>query len=137
VWAGKPVNYAAKAAQQADRHELIVTGSVWDEVEKNDYLAVTCPCNGGPKATLWENVSIDKIPEGDRERDGRVLTSTWCAIHGVEYSAAIMAGEKKRSDADSAKAALSKQLSSDPYRLARTQKRIERAHLRRGLRRGR
>jgi class 3 adenylate cyclase len=133
VWAGKPVNYAAKAAQQADRHELIVTGSVWDQVEKNDYLTVTCPCNGGPKATLWTDVTIDKIPDSDAERDGRVLTSKWCKVHGAEYAAAVLAGEKKRTDADTAKAALSKQLTSNGFRLVRQRKRIELSNLRRGL----
>jgi hypothetical protein len=29
VWADKAINYAAKAAQGADRHDLVITGSVW------------------------------------------------------------------------------------------------------------
>ena len=32
VWPGKAVNYAAKAAQSADRHETVVTGSIWDAI---------------------------------------------------------------------------------------------------------
>ena len=68
VWAGKAVNYAAKCAQQADAHEMIVTGSIWDFVEGSDYLAVTCPCGTGPSDTLWSDVVIDKIHEGDGER---------------------------------------------------------------------
>src|SRR5205823_2883503 len=46
VWAGKAVNYAAKCAPQADRHEMIVAGTVWDFAEGNDYLAVSCTCAG-------------------------------------------------------------------------------------------
>lgn len=133
VWAGKPVNYAAKAAQQADRHELIVTGSVWDQVEKNDYLTITCPC-AGSKAILWTDVSIDKIPESDQERDGRLLRSKWCTVHGSEYVSAIMSGEKRRSDAEDAKAELARSLSNNQFRLARQRKRVESANLRRGLR---
>ena len=117
VWAGKPVNYAAKAAQQADRHQLLVTGSVWDQIENNDYLTVTCPCNGGPSATLWTDVVIDKIPDDDKERLGRRLRSTWCVHHGAEYAAAVMAGKRKRDDADQAKSALSKQLMSNAIRV--------------------
>src|SRR5215217_2259958 len=37
IWAGKAVNYATKAVQCSDRHQMIVTGSVWDRFEKNDY----------------------------------------------------------------------------------------------------
>jgi len=135
VWAGKPVNYAAKAAQQADRHELLVTGSVWDQIECNDYLTITCPCGGGPSASLWTDITIDKIPEEDKERYGRRLGSTWCVHHGAEYAAAIMAGSKRRDDADTAKAALSKQLMSNAIRLkAQTDRRSIR-NRRVGLRR--
>lgn len=133
VWAGKPVNYAAKAAQQALRHELLITGSVWDQIEKNDYLTITCPCGDGPSASLWTNVEIAKIPADDAERDGRRLGSTWCAIHGAEYAAAIMAGKRKRDDADTAKAALSKQLASDTYRQARQARRTAQRNQRLGL----
>ncbi|MFB7460038.1 hypothetical protein [Streptomyces sp. NPDC056188] len=98
VWAGKAVNYAAKAAQSVDRHLMAVTGSVWDRVEKNDYLAYTCPCGEGPSDTLWVDHTIDRLPDGDPEAQGRVLRSSWCAIHGEEYCAAVLRGEKKRDD---------------------------------------
>lgn len=97
VWAGKAVNYAAKAAQGADRHELIVTGSVWDAIETNEYLTFSCPCEG-PSASLWSDVTIDRLPDGDPESEGRLLTSSWCATHGEEFCGAVLAGEKKRDD---------------------------------------
>jgi class 3 adenylate cyclase len=99
VWAGRAVNYAAKAAQQADSGELIVTGGVWDWTSMNDYLAVTCPCGGGPSASLWEDVTINKIPENDGDREGKLLTSTWCLVHGGEYCSAILDGKRQRADA--------------------------------------
>ncbi|MFG2369880.1 hypothetical protein ACGFY9_00175 [Streptomyces sp. NPDC048504] len=105
VWAGKAVNYAAKAAQSVDRHLMAVTGSVWDRVEKNDYLAYTCPCGEGPSDTIWGDHIIDRLPDGDPEAQGRVLSSTWCAIHGEEYCAAVLRGEKKRNDVDHLKRA--------------------------------
>ncbi|MFJ8040248.1 hypothetical protein ACIRBX_07015 [Kitasatospora sp. NPDC096147] len=107
VWAGKAVNYAAKAAQSVDRHLMTVTGSVWDRVEKNDYLAYTCPCGDGPSDTLWGDHTIDRLPDGDPEAQGRVLSSTWCATHGEEYCAAVLRGEKKRNDVDHLKRAAS------------------------------
>ena len=97
VWAGKAVNYAAKAAQQADRDELIVTGSVWDEVKKNDYLAVSCPCQG-LSLDIWADTEIDKLPSGDPEAQGRVLGACWCDTHGAEYCAAVLAGDRRREE---------------------------------------
>lgn len=100
VWAGKAVNYAAKAAQSVERHEMAVTGTVWDQVEKNDYLVYTCPCGNGPTDALWRDQTIAHLPDGDPEAQGRVLTSTWCAVHGEDYCAAILRGERKRTDVE-------------------------------------
>ncbi|NWL10376.1 hypothetical protein DM793_03540 [Paenarthrobacter nitroguajacolicus] len=99
VWAGKPVNYAAKAAQQTDPEDILVTGSVWDEIENNDYLAFSCGCeNGQPDmvapSLLWEERTLEKIP--DDEQFGQSLKSSWCEIHGEEFCNAILAGETKR-----------------------------------------
>lgn len=134
VWAGKSVNYAAKAAQQADRHELLVTGSVWDQIESNDYLSVTCPCGDGPRATLWTDVTLDKLPEKDRERYGRRLGSTWCESHGAEYAAAIMAGKRTRDDVATAKSELSKQLLANAVRHKAQSERRDLRNRRVGLR---
>lgn len=98
VWAGRAVNYAAKAAQQADRHQMIVTGSVWDWASRNDYLAVTCSC-AAPSSSLWQDVTIEKVPEDDGQRQGKLLTSLWCTVHGPEYCAAVLEGKSTREDA--------------------------------------
>jgi class 3 adenylate cyclase len=98
VWAGKAVNYAAKAAQGADRDELIVTGSVWDVVQGIDYLAVSCPCGTGPSLDIWADTVIERLPDGDVEAQGRVLTACWCDTHGEEYCAAVLEGKRKRDD---------------------------------------
>jgi class 3 adenylate cyclase len=133
VWAGKAVNYAAKAAQGADRHELIVTGSVWDVVEKNDYLAVSCPCNSGPSLGIWVDTEIERLPDGDPEAQGRLLTACWCKIHGAEYCAAVLAGERRREDAnDVRKALLASQMRTAVRSKARAERESHLAH-RRGL----
>lgn len=97
VWAGKAVNYAAKAEQQADRHELIVTGSVWNWASGNDYLSVPCPCRQ-PTTAMWADVVIEKLPEGDGDRAGKVLLDGWCPVHGPDYCSAILAGKAVRLD---------------------------------------
>ena len=97
VWAGKAVNYAAKCAQQADKHEMIVTGSIWDWASENDYLAVSCECSV-PNPSIWSDVTIEKLPEDQPDREGKLLHTLWCKVHGADYCANVLAGKKKRSD---------------------------------------
>ncbi|WP_394253573.1 adenylate/guanylate cyclase domain-containing protein [Arthrobacter pityocampae] len=100
VWAGRPVNYAAKAAQQTDPGKTLVTGSVWDAVSNNDYIAFSCGCTEGVKGDtpsfLWEERTLDKIP--DAEKYGQVLQSGWCINHGEEFCNAILAGDSHRTE---------------------------------------
>ncbi|GAA0613208.1 hypothetical protein HPO96_23235 [Kribbella sandramycini] len=100
VWAGKPVNYAAKAAQTAEREQVIVTGTVWDRIEKNDYLAISCGCPDGPSTGIWENTEIENLPEDEPEAQGRLLKAGWCDTHGDEFCNAIMSGLRKREGLD-------------------------------------
>jgi hypothetical protein len=97
VWAGKAVNYAAKCAQQADRHEMIVTGSVWDWVSENDYLAVSCGCST-PSPSIWSDLTIEKLPETEPDREGKLLHAIWCKVHGSAYCASVLAGKRTRDD---------------------------------------
>jgi class 3 adenylate cyclase len=114
VWAGKAVNYAAKAAQGANRHIMVVTGSVWDRVESNDYLAISCPCRTGPGLSIWEDTEIERLPDGDPEAQGRSLSAFWCSVHGEEYCTAVLGGKRNRSDVEE----LSKVLAASQMRNA-------------------
>lgn len=134
VWAGKAVNYAAKAAQGAGRHEIVVTGTVWDAIEKNDYLTVTCGCPDGIPAQLWENVEIERLPDDEPDAQGRVVRSSWCAIHGEEFCNAILRGEKKRPEAESERAKALRSQYADSLRETSRRKRELRLAHRKGLR---
>lgn len=128
VWAGKPVNYAAKAAQQASRHELIVTGSVWDAIKDNDYLTVSCGHgDGNSPATLWEDVDIERLTHDEDEAKGRLLKSTWCSECGPHFVAAILDGETKRDDADDVRAS-AKSFKSAVWEMAAQRRQDARAH---------
>jgi class 3 adenylate cyclase len=100
VWAGHAVNYATKAAQQTDPKNLVVTAGVWDQIQTNDFLSFSCGCDGSGNPSnlslLWTDVELDKIP--DEERFGESISSPWCQVHGEQFCAAIMAGEKYRKD---------------------------------------
>ncbi|WP_328844701.1 hypothetical protein [Streptomyces sp. NBC_00258] len=134
VWAGKAVNYAAKCAQSADRHEMIVTGSVWDRVEKNDYLSISCSCNSGPSADIWETLNIDRLPDSDPEASGRKLKVGWCEVHGQEYCEAVLAGRKKRQDVDGVRSTLQRNLMRDAIFSKAQAERVTRDARRSGLR---
>ena len=100
VWPGKAVNYAAKASQSADAGELIVTGSVWDALQDNDYITFSCDCST-PSPSLWHDHSIDRLEHDNAERSGRCLTSAWCSICGEEFCERIRTGDTHRSSVDS------------------------------------
>lgn len=106
IWAGKPVNYATKAAQGADRHEMVVAGSVWDHIASNDFLAFSCPCGTGPSRGIWADHTIERLSDDDPEAVGRVLSATWCGTHGAEYCEAVLAGKRKRDDTNGVRKAL-------------------------------
>lgn len=98
VWAGRAVNYASKAGSAGERHQLVVTGSVWDRIENNDYLTVSCGC-AEPNDSIWQNVTIDRLREGDdAEGAGRLLTSKWCVKCGPDFCRAVLDGETQRED---------------------------------------
>lgn len=94
VWAGKPVNYAAKCAQAAERHQMIVTQQVWETFKNNDYIAFSCDCKDGPTANLWTETTVNRLPQDDQA--AVVLNSAWCQKCGPEFCEAIMAGETTR-----------------------------------------
>jgi class 3 adenylate cyclase len=95
VWAGKPVNFAVKCAQRADRHELIATGSVYDKLAPNDYIDYSCGCPSGIPYPLWTEIEVAKL--GKHSQCMR-LGSDWCDEHGDEFCRAILAGKKNRDD---------------------------------------
>lgn len=106
VWAGKPVNFAAKCAQAASRHEVVVTQDVWEKYKRNDYIAFSCSCHDGPSANLWKDKVVQTLP--DDEQDAVVLEAGWCETCGPEYCAAIMAGKTKRDIPESVRQAVNK-----------------------------
>jgi class 3 adenylate cyclase len=132
VWAGKAVNFAAKCAQQAVAGELIVTGSVWDFVEENDYLSLSCECGTGP-AQLWSDVTIKKIAGDEGEDAGRLLRSAWCMIHGAEFCASVLEGKSERLDAPQVREAMVKALRHESFMEAQRVKRIATRNRIRGL----
>lgn len=101
VWAGKPVNWAAKCAGAADGDQLIVTQAVYGKFEQNDYITHSCGCGlGGPgtavPARIWVDEYVDTLPQ-DQMRCKR-LTSRWCENCGDDFYQAVLGGKTERDD---------------------------------------
>lgn len=100
VWAGKPVNYATKCAQAADRHGVVITDRVFSRLEDNDYAIFSCGCPGGDQpivVPLWGSLTVPALG-GDAGCKVFPTASSWCATHGDEFCRRIVAGDKRRGD---------------------------------------
>jgi len=129
VWPGKAVSYAAKAAESGDTGKMIVTGSVWDAVEDNDYITFTCDC-GTPTPTLWQDHEILQLDHDDIERSGRCLTSSWCNNCGEVFCTQILAGETDRSEVNEYRQDLQRTLFKDAIAQKHATLRRDRQNLR-------
>jgi class 3 adenylate cyclase len=57
VWAGKPVNMAAKLASRSMTGELLVSDRYFGNL-KNDKALLSCGCPSGPRVNLWSEVDL-------------------------------------------------------------------------------
>lgn len=98
VWAGKPVNWATKCAQAAERHELVVTERVWNRLKDNAYVTWSCGCSDdtpiGRYVNLWDTVQVQKLPTEDWSCHR--LKSAWCVNCGEDFCVAILSGKRQR-----------------------------------------
>jgi class 3 adenylate cyclase len=88
VWAGKPVNMAAKLASLSDNEELLASSRFFSNL-KDEHVLLSCGCPSGTKASLWSERDLSQ----DKRFDFQVaycLKSNWCRIHGREYCEAIL-----------------------------------------------
>jgi class 3 adenylate cyclase len=103
IWAGKAVNYAAKCAQAADAHQIIVTPDVYTLLEGNDYIRYSCRCVSllakafaAAPHPVWDKLHVRSL--GEYGRGCRVRTRPWCETCGNEFADAILSGEHRRDD---------------------------------------
>lgn len=87
VWAGKPVNMAAKLAAKTIDGELLVSDRFYGAIP-DGHARYSCGCRsaqpGQGKTMLWSPVDLT----GDTKFDFQTaycLKSQWCTIHGTEY----------------------------------------------------
>jgi class 3 adenylate cyclase len=87
VWAGKPVNMAAKLASLSKSGELWVSDRYFEGLT-NDKALNSCGCPDGNRVSLWHEEDLTGDERFDFERAYR-LTSKWCVTHGNEFCSEI------------------------------------------------
>ena len=109
VWAGKPVNMAAKLSSVTEPNQLAVPDRVFRQYEaasrlRQRALIWSCGCDGddqgdgldvpaGQTPNLWvkELTPVDLGLDFDHLYK---LSSKWCAIHGSEFCETIITGKR-------------------------------------------
>lgn len=96
VWAGKPVNMAAKLAALSKDNQLLVSDRYFENIQ-HELVLLSCGCTWdedgnrveGEKRELWTE---EDVSEDDRFDFGKIhsLYSNWCEIHGKEYCEEIL-----------------------------------------------
>ena len=84
VWAGKPVNMAAKLASRSTGNSLWVSNRYYARIA-DDKARNSCGCNSesGPKP-LWERRDVSEDERFDFDT-AYSLGSNWCNKHGLSY----------------------------------------------------
>ena len=88
VWAGKPVNMAAKLATLAEPGELLVSDRYYNTIP-DERARLSCGCPSGEKLLLWAEVGLAEDARFDFDKAHR-LKSCWCPTHGDEYCESVL-----------------------------------------------
>ena len=95
VWAGKPVNMAAKLAALSEDNELHVSDRYYQNIQ-HDLAIMSCGCSytstgrvEGGKKPLWTELDVSEDDRFDFDK-AHCLSSIWCIVHGAEYCEAIL-----------------------------------------------
>jgi class 3 adenylate cyclase len=94
VWAGKPINMAAKLAARSNDKELLVSDRYYNSLSKDIHLQKTCGCTTTPSDSyeeidIWSprDCSEDRIFDFDLAYS---MSNIWCSVHGKEWAEAIL-----------------------------------------------
>ena len=109
VWAGKPVNMAAKLSSVAGNNQVVVSERVFKGYEagsqlRQKALLCSCGCSGrkrgsgldiptGQGSLLWKKVAVPGNLGLDFANAYR-LTKSWCPRHGAEFCETVVTGRR-------------------------------------------
>lgn len=89
VWAGKPVNMAAKLASLSSDNKLLVSNRFHSRLSADEAIN-SCGCyNNGVSTPLWSEVDLSEDDRFDFDT-AYALGSDWCVTHGRAYAKRIL-----------------------------------------------
>lgn len=93
VWAGKPVNMAAKLASLTTAGQLLVSERVYNRVT-HEKVRMSCGCPNGVPKPLWteRDVSADRRFDFSKVY---LLESNWCQSHGAAFCESTVSLDKR------------------------------------------
>ncbi|HEY9296010.1 MAG TPA: hypothetical protein VIQ31_06490 [Phormidium sp.] len=83
VWAGKPINMAAKLASLSTDNKLWVSDRFFRNI-KDKKATHSCGCPLGEKSELWTKEDVSKDERFDFDT-AYSLNSNWCKTHGKTF----------------------------------------------------
>jgi class 3 adenylate cyclase len=92
VWAGKPVNMAAKLSSLSEHNQLFVSDRYYEKLT-DDKARYSCTCTDGTNKFLWKEYDVQETKIFDFNK-AYYLESNWCATHGKEYFESLLALDK-------------------------------------------
>jgi class 3 adenylate cyclase len=92
VWAGKPVNMAAKLAGTSTDNRLWISDRYHRNL-KDEKAVLSCGCDGSGRPTgksqLWQREDLSTDNRFDFNT-AYSLGSDWCAVHGKDFCASLV-----------------------------------------------
>lgn len=90
VWAGKPINMAAKLASLTQPGELLVSDRYFSKIT-DELVRESCGCPNDEKRDLWTEVDLETDPDCIEHKDlfdfgtAYRLRTMWCPTHGEQF----------------------------------------------------
>lgn len=92
VWAGKPINMAAKLASLSTNNRLWVSDRYFKNI-KDEKALYSCGCPNGTKSFLWKKEDLTSDNRFDFDT-AYSLGSNWCEKHGKYFCANLVSIDK-------------------------------------------
>ena len=92
VWAGKPVNMAAKLASLSAHNQLFVSDRYYEKL-KDDKVRYSCGCPNNNMELLWKEYDVRENKLFDFDK-AYYIESNWCKTHGRDFFESLIELDK-------------------------------------------
>lgn len=92
VWAGRPVNMAAKLAAECGDDELLASDRFYKMLSSR-YALQSCGCPNNQVFDLWKERDVTDDDRFDFDT-AYTLGSIWCKTHGRDFCTNLLAGDE-------------------------------------------